>query len=212
MVTSNKDLMMQARESLSGRWGLAVGTFFVYGLIIMGMSSIPFFGGIISLLLGGAFALGIAIFNLAIARKENAKLEMIFSGFKRFGEALGLYLLIGIFTFLWMLLLIIPGIIASISYSLAFFILAENPNIGVMEAINKSKKMMYGYKWKYFCLGLRFLGWVLLGILSLGIGFLWIAPYMSVSFAKFYEDVKANYEGVEANPEEESCILIEEIE
>jgi len=52
--------------------------------------------------------------------------------------------------------------------------------------------MMYGYKWKYFCLGLRFIGWFLLGILSLGIGFLWIMPYMSISFAKFYDDVKAN--------------------
>jgi len=203
MVTSNKDLMTQAREALSGRWGLAVGTFFVYMLImVLGSGSwsrafesytIQISGNLIMLLIGGAFALGIASFSLAIARKEEAKFEMIFSGFKYFGKALGLYLLMTLFVILWMLLLIVPGIIAAISYGLAFYLMSDDPNIGVMEAIDKSKKMMYGYKWKYFCLGLRFIGWVLLGILSLGIGFLWIVPYISISFAKFYEDVKANF-------------------
>jgi uncharacterized membrane protein len=84
-------------------------------------------------------------------------------------------------------------IIAALSYGLAFFLMADNPKIGIMEALKKSKKMMYGHKWKYFCLGLRFLGWILLSILTLGIGLLWVAPYMYVSYAKFYEDVKANY-------------------
>jgi len=211
MVTSNKDLMKQARESLSGRWGLAVGTFFVYMLIfgIIGGISVAIVGppdysaglgvgrsniviNIAVLLLGGAFMFGLATFSLAIARKESAKLEMIFYGFKHYGKTLGLYLLITLFTLLWMLLLIIPGIIAAISYSLAFFLMADDPTIGMMEAIDKSKKMMYGYKWKYFCLGLRFIGWILLGILSFGIGFLWIVPYIQISFAKFYDDVKAN--------------------
>jgi uncharacterized membrane protein len=201
MVTSNKDLMTQAREALSGRWGLAVGTFFVYMLIMGAISAVPALcskiivagSNIFVLLFAGAFALGIAIFSLAIARKEEAKLEMIFSGFKYYGKTLGLYLLMILFVFLWMLLLIIPGIIAAISYSLAFFIMSDDPNIGAMEALDKSKKMMCGYKWKYFCLGCRFIGWCILGILSLGIGFLWIIPYMSISSAKFYEDVKANF-------------------
>ena len=195
--------MTQARETLSGRWGLAVGAFFVYMLImVLGSGSwsrafesytIQISGNLIMLLIGGAFALGVATFSLAIARKEEAKFEMIFSGFKHFGKALGLYLLMTLFVILWMLLLIVPGIIAAISYGLAFYLMSDDPNIGAMEAIDKSKKMMYGYKWKYFCLGLRFIGWILLGILSLGIGFLWIVPYISISFAKFYEDVKANF-------------------
>ena len=91
-----------------------------------------------------------------------------------------------------MLLLIVPGIIAAISYSMAFFIQRDNPDMKAMEAIDASKKMMYGYKWKYFCLGLRFLGWFILGILSCGIGFLWILPYLYISTAKFYIDLKAN--------------------
>ena len=192
--------MTQAREALSGRWGLAVGAFFVYMLIIGALGCAPMKfpllsigGSLVSILIAGAFALGVATFSLAISRKEEASLEMIFSGFMYYGKTLGLYLLMMLFIFLWMLLLIIPGIIAAFSYSLAFYILSEDPNIGAMEAIDKSKKMMYGYKWKYFCLGLRFIGWILLGILSLGIGFLWIIPYMSVSSAKFYEDVKANF-------------------
>jgi len=201
MVTSNKDLMMQARKSLSGRWDLAVGTFFVYMLIMCVISStnfstgfggLKFAGNIATLLLGGAFALGAATFSLAIARNEEAELKMIFSGFKYYSKTLGLYLLIAVFTFLWLLLLIVPGIIAAISYSMAFYIMRDNPNIKAMEAIDASKKMMYGYKGKYFCLCLRFIGWFILGILSLGIGFLWIVPYVSVSFAKFYDDVKAN--------------------
>jgi uncharacterized membrane protein len=201
MVTSNKDLMTQARKSLSGRWGLAVGTFFVYMLIMGGLGNLDYaFSSdglkiavnLAQLLLGGAFSLGIATFSLAIARNEDAKLKMIFYGFKYYVKTLGLYLLMVLFVLLWMLLLIVPGIIAAISYSLAFYIMHDDPNIGVMEAIDKSKKMMYGYKWKYFCLGLRFLGWVFLCIFSLGIGFLWIIPYIQISFAKFYDDVKAN--------------------
>ena len=201
MITSNKDLMTQARNSLSGRWGLAVGTFFVYMLIMVVIGSLNYsagFGGlrfvvsIAPLLLNGAFVLGVATFSLAIARDEDAKLEMIFYGFKYYVKTLGLYLLMVLFILLWMLLLIVPGIIAAISYSLAFYIMHDDPTIGVMEAIGKSKKMMYGYKWKFFCLGLRFIGWFLLGILSSGIGFLWIVPYISISFAKFYDDVKAN--------------------
>lgn len=201
MVKSNKDLMTQARESLSGRWGLAVGTFFVYMLIMCvlnstnysaSLGSLKFSGNIVMLLVGGAFELGVVIFSLAIARKEEAKLGMLFSGFKYYGKTLGLFLLIILFTILWLLLLIVPGIIAAISYSMSFYILRDNPEIKAMDAIDASKKMMVGYKWKYFCLCLRFIGWFILGILSLGIGFLWIIPYFYISLAKFYEDVKAN--------------------
>ena len=95
-----------------------------------------------------------------------------------------------VFILLWMLLLIIPGIIAALAYSQTFYILAEDESIGAMDALKKSKEMMNGYKWKYFCLSLRFLGWVLLCILTLGIGFLWLAPYVEVSYAHFYEELK----------------------
>jgi len=97
-----------------------------------------------------------------------------------------------IFTVLWTLLLIIPGIIAAISYSMTFFIMADDDSIDAMAAIDKSKAMMNGYKMKYFRMNLRFLGWSLLCFLTLGIGFLWLIPYMYVSYVKFYDDIKNN--------------------
>jgi uncharacterized membrane protein len=96
----------------------------------------------------------------------------------------------GLRILLWLLLLIVPGIIAAISYSQTFFILAEDNTIRPSEAIEKSKKMMDGNKLKYFYLCLRFLGLGLLCILTLGIGFLWLAPYIQVTNAKFYDDIK----------------------
>lgn len=197
----NVDLMRMAKESLRDKWGVAIGTFFVYGLIIGGLQlnlsySNPFLGhffapfaGIVSFIIGGPLTLGLAFFSLAISRSQEARFEQLFKGFNHFGTAFGAYVITAIFTLLWMILLIIPGIIAAISYSMTFYIIADEPSISIMDAIDKSKKMMYGYKWKFFCLNLRFLGWALLCFLTLGIGFLWLIPYMEISFTKFYEDI-----------------------
>jgi uncharacterized membrane protein len=189
--TENKVLMQRARESLKGKWGLAVWTFLVYMLIPGLISSIPKAGGLLSIIISGPMALGVAIFSLAISRDKNPQFEQIFYGFKKFGVSLGAYLLYAVFVLLWAILLIIPGIIAALSYSMTFFIIAEDDSIGPLEAIRKSKKMMYGFKWKLFCLYFRFLGWALLCVLTIGIGFLWFVPYISVSFAKFYDDLLA---------------------
>ena len=126
MKTQNSVLMKQAREALVGKWGLAVGATFVYILIIIVARSIPKVGFIISLLIGGAMSLGLAIFSLALSRNQNSKLEQIFEGFKRFGVSLIAYFMIILFILLWSLLLIIPGIIAVLSYSMTFFIIADN--------------------------------------------------------------------------------------
>ena len=93
---------------------------------------------------------------------------------------------------LWLLLLIIPGIIAALRYSQTWYILSEDKNIGALEAINKSKEMMVGNKWKLFCLYFRFFGWFILCILTLGLGFIVLGPYMSVSFAKFHDDLMSD--------------------
>ncbi len=190
MKTQNSVLMEQARESLSGKWGLAAGTYLVYFLIITIAQYVPKVGGLIYLIVGGPLSLGLAIFILSLSRKQNPRLEDIFEGFKSFGTSLVAYLLMIIFIALWLLLLIVPGLIAFLSYSMTFFIIAEDKNIGARDAIKKSKEMMRGYKWKLFCMHCRFIGWALLSILTLGIGWLWLAPYMQVSLAKFYEDLK----------------------
>lgn len=200
MSTANTELMQQARESLAGKWGQAIGVLVVYMLMMIAIQIIPMAGAIISLLIGGPMAIGLATFSLALARNEDANINQLFEGFNKFGLALAAYFLMFVFIILWMLLLIIPGIIAAISYSMTFYIIADEESMDAMEAIDKSKAMMDGYKWKYFCLGLRFLGWALLCVLTFGIGFLWLMPYMQVTNAKFYEDVKANYLSQQSAP------------
>jgi len=190
MLKENVVLMKEAREALVGKWGLAVGTFFVYGLICGILTSFKQTGQLISLIISGPFMLGLAMFSLSLARNKEAKLEQIFEGFKRFAKALVAYLLVLVYIVLWALLLIVPGIIAAISYSQTFFILSDDESISAGDAMKKSKKMMYGYKWKYFYLGCRFIGWFLLSILTLGIGLLWLIPYIHVTMAKFYDDLK----------------------
>lgn len=196
MITENKILMAEARESLRNKWGTAVTAFFIYLVISTILAIIPILGSIAIIIIDGPLVLGIAIFSLSISRNSESKINQIFDGFKNFGTSFAAYVLTAIFTILWILLLIVPGIIASLSYSLTFFLIADNPGIDPLEAIRLSKKMMYGYKWKLFCLYFRFFWWFLLCFLTLGIGFLWLVPYVEVTKGKFYDDVKANY-----NPE-----------
>jgi len=198
MGTENATLMRDAQESLSGKWSLAIITLLVYG-IIMSVSPCSykiyysFSLELIPLIIGGPFALGLSIFTLAISRNQDARFSQLFYGFYLIWKAIGANLAIILFTILWTLLLVIPGIIAAISYSLTFYIIADDYSIGALDAIDKSKKMMYGYKWKYFRLSLRLLGLALLCIFTLGIGFFWLVPYSCVVMAKFYEDVNAIY-------------------
>ena len=193
MATPNRVLMEQAEQSLKGRWGTAIGTCIIYILTVIAINLISGVGEVISLLVGGPFMLGLSMFTLAIARDENAYLELIFKGFEEFIRALSAYLYIFVFTILWLLLLIIPGIIAAISYSMTYFIMVDDKEIDAMSAIDKSKVMMDGYKMKYFRLILYYLGFSVLCIFTLGIGFLWLFPYIQVTNAKFYDDVKREY-------------------
>jgi uncharacterized membrane protein len=191
MVRSNSELRAQALEFLSDKWGIAIGTFLVYMILLGGVQVIvPFVGSGVTIIIGGPMAVGISIFTLAIIRREEVRLEQIFDGFQNFGTALGAYLLMVIFIFLWTLLFIIPGIIMGLAYSQTFYIIADDKSISAMDAIDKSKAMMDGYKWKFFLLGLSFIGWGILCIFTLGIGFLWLMPYIQVSYANFYEEIK----------------------
>ncbi len=196
MATENPVLMSHAKNVLKGKWGLAIVTLVIYIVIFSIIGSIPKMGSIISLLIGGPFALGLAIFSLSLARNKDAKIEQIFEGFNNFVTALCAYLLMLVFIFLWMLLLIVPGIIAALSYSMTFYILADNQSIAASDALRNSKAMMNGYKLKLFYLCLRFFGLGLLCILTFGIGFLWLFPYVQVCLAKFYDDIKVPVENI----------------
>ena len=196
----NHEITAQARAKLRGRWGLPIAFSLLLGLIMGAAQSIPQIGGLISMVVSGPFQLGGIIFYLTFVRGGECKLNMLFAGFKNFSNAVAAYLLMNLFIFLWSLLLIVPGIVAALAYSQTFYLMADDKSLGALEAIRLSKKMMQGHKWKLFCLGLRFLGWSLLCILTLGIGFLWLIPYMSASYAIFYDDLREPHQTEEVVP------------
>jgi uncharacterized membrane protein len=117
--------------------------------------------------------------------------KITFSNWGR--NALGMFLMF-VFTFLWALLFIIPGIIKAFAYAMTPYILVDKPELSANQAIDLSKEMMKGYKFDLFWLSLSFIGWILLSILTLGIGLFWLMPYITTSMGAFYEDVKAEYE------------------
>jgi uncharacterized membrane protein len=189
----NAELTRRARASLSGYWGLGVGVTLLNIVITQLVSAVlPPIGALASMVITGPLQLGITIVFLTLVRGGVPEVGQMFSGFNRFGKALGVWFFTTLFTLLWMLLLIIPGIIAAISYSMAYYILADNPHLDPLEAIRLSKEMMRGYKFQFFCLGFRLLGWTLLAaIFTLGIGLLWVIPYMQTSYTHFYEMVRS---------------------
>jgi uncharacterized membrane protein len=143
----------------------------------------------ISGLITYSLVMGYVYFNINLIKGTDYGFENLFARFYNILKNFGLYFMIGVFTILWSLLFIIPGIIASYSYSMAPYIMAEDPDVGVFEAIRRSKEMMMGYKWKYFCLSISFLGWIILGTFTCGIGLLWVIPYMEAANAVFYLEV-----------------------
>jgi len=156
------------------------------------------------LIAAGPFALGFAGFFLKRIRGEQIAVENIFDGFTRFFPSFLVMFFTGLFTVLWSLLLIVPGIIKAFGYSMAFYIMYDNPEIKPLEALKKSQIMMKGYKMKLFLLELSFIGWIVLAFLSFGLGFLWLNPYMYLSIANFYENLKRNQEKGQAAPPAEN--------
>jgi uncharacterized membrane protein len=188
-MKENREIRALARSQLKGGWLEAVLIVLLYCVIISAASAVF---GIGQLIVGGPLVLGLCAFFLNKARGQSAKIDNLFEGFKTFVSGLVLYLLYTLFICLWSLLFVIPGLIKALSYSMCFFIMRDNPGIGAMEAINLSRKMMNGYKMKLFLLYLSFIGWGLLACLTFGIGFLWLLPYISLSEANFYEELKKN--------------------
>jgi len=120
--------------------------------------------------------------------------ERMFDGFKTYGRAIGVQLLTAIFILLWAVLLIIPGIIKSFAYAMTIYISKDHPELSANECIERSMDMMKGHKWELFMLYLSFIGWFILCLFTMGIGFLWLIPYVNVTVSKFYEELKAQEE------------------
>jgi uncharacterized membrane protein len=189
-------LKQSAKEKLKGNWGTGVLITLVYLLItgaFGGLGNLKDIGPIFtvaSLFITAPLALGLAIPYIVLVKTNDLVFENLFSGFKYYAKSLGLYLWLILWVVLWGLLLIVPGFIKAISYSQAYFIIAENPNVKVRDSLKISMLMTEGYKWDIFVLALSFLGWILLSILTLLIGFLWLGPYMYTTFANLYLKLK----------------------
>ena len=209
-----------ARQKLAGKWGkaivIALVAFYLGGLIaqsnielsfsidedtrieIESVLLLPFtflgLGGILAiaqLILGGVIRQGYAVSLLKQHDGEETDIKDLFSQFHRFGDGFCLFLLEGVFIFLWMLLFIIPGIVASYRYAMAPFLMAENEDMTASEAINASKELMDGHKAELFFLDLSFIGWGILNVLTMGIGSIALNPYKNAARVAFYRSLMA---------------------
>ena len=141
------------------------------------------------IVIGGIVSAGYHKFNLDLVDGEEPQLGTLFVYLPQWKTMVIAYFLITLYTLLWTLLFIVPGIVAALRYSMTYYILAENPELNASEAINRSKELMDGNKWRYFCLGLSFIGWIILTLFTLGIGNLFLNPYMQAANAAFYRDI-----------------------
>ncbi len=197
-MSSLKSFREAGWAQLNGNWGKAAVVTFVYialSAVISTLESSLWNASLFTYLfiIPAAYSYNVLFLDNLRTGKE-LEVKSIFDGFNDYTRVLGTYLLVYIYTILWTLLLIIPGIIKSLSYSMVPFVLKDNPELSFNAAIERSMAMMEGHKWEYFCLILTFIGWFLLLIITAGIASLWVTPYMSATFANYYEAVKAEYE------------------
>lgn len=215
------DFRSRAREALRGHWGTAIGVCFVAALLsgilsptgssavssqtqnmslsmsyqsMVLLETLTVAGLLLSLFLGGVISLGQATYCLKLADHREGRFSDLFSQFHRFGAGFAMNLLTSLFISLWSLLLVIPGIIATYRYAMTPYLMAEHPELGALEAIRESKRLMHGNKWRLFCLHFSFIGWSFLSVLTFGIGILWLSPYMETANAIFYRSLMVQEE------------------
>lgn len=195
------EIKYNSREQLNGNWGIAIAATFLVSFLlglqfnyrsneVLNLGFVSFYVNIISLLFTGVLTTGLCRFLLNIVTKvKRPGFEDLFYYFKIYGKTLGLNLIITIAVGIGTMLFVIPGIIIGLTFSQAFYILAKNPEKSIGEALGKSAAMMNGYKMELFMLELSFIGWWLVGIITFGIGLLWVVPYVRVAEANFHLEI-----------------------
>lgn len=187
-------LKAAAKSQIKGKIGILFVITLIIALISIAataiLSLIPGGGLIVSIIITPAFTLSLARVYLNVINGYHPDAGDAFSGFDDFWSAFKVTFLVGLFTFLWSLLLIIPGIIKSLSYSMSTYILAENKGKSALACINESKAMTDGYKMDLFVLGLSFIGWVFLCCITFGIAGIWVIPYAQATYANAYVALK----------------------
>ena len=185
------ELAKKSWIALKGKWGISIGTFFIALCIQAAAGYIPVVGPFSGWFLFPLTA-GCMLFMLRLIRNEK-KLDtgVIFEPFNQYWRYVWGNLRMSIFVFLWMLLLIIPGIIAGIRYSMTIYIMLDNPQYTAREAMTESCAVMYGHKWQFFGYSLLLSLIIFFGMVcTLGIGLFWLIPWSASFMASFYDSVR----------------------
>ena len=188
-VATNPELKACAKSGPSGTNWKYVGALIVWTLLCTGVNFLPVAGSVVALVFYCLRQYGMANMGLRGADHRQLTVGDGFIGFSQFRRGFQCCFLTGLFTILWGLLLVIPGIVKAFSYLLTPYIVLEHPEMSVMAAITESQRLMDGNKWRAFCLGLSFIGWWLLAVLTFGLLLLWVAPYQDMTFGAFYRAV-----------------------
>lgn len=185
-MNENVMLMRRAKSQLEGKWvNVALGS-----LIYLAIMAIASSTSLIELLVYGPLTFGFILYIACMVDTGVNNLNLLFKGFERFVDTLVAGLLISLAVGVGFILLIVPGVIVACGLSMTFFIMVDDPNISGIDALQQSWNMMRGQKWNYFCLQLRFIGWILLSILTCGIGFIFLEPYMIAASQNFYRKLR----------------------
>lgn len=194
-MMNRAELKSMAKSQIKGKIGILFLITLVIGLIsgvagfVLGL--IPVVGSIAAaIIVTPAFSLSVVRIYMLVVRGGQPEVKDSFSGFDDFWAAFKVTFLVGLFTFLWSLLFVIPGIVKAYSYSMSLYILAENKGKAALECINESQAMTNGHKMDLFVLSLSFIGWILLGYVTLGIVYIWVVPYMQATFTNAYYSLK----------------------
>lgn len=208
-MKSRAELKQMAKEQIKGNLGILFLAGLIIFVIIYGLATPIYVGqfqsqmngeipslftpisiNIIVYLLYPSFIIGYLKMYLLMTNGEKPAIANLFDGFKIWGKCTWLYFIYAVFTVIWALLLIVPGIIKSISYSMSFFILAERPYLTAREALNESKKIMHGHKMDAFVLYLSFIGWGFLCAITFGLAGIYAVPYIATTYTNFYNEIK----------------------
>ena len=177
--------MSLARQRLSNLWIISAVAYLIYSLIV-GAST----WAIIGIILAGPMEYGWIMYLRKQADEGVSNMETLFSGFNRFAETMIAGILQGILVGIGCALLVIPGIILALGLSMTFYVMAEEPNISGVDALKKSWEMMKGHKADLFVFYLKFIGWVLIGIITCGIGMFFVVPYIQTAQLYYYRELK----------------------
>lgn len=189
------ELKAAAKSQIKGKIGILFLITLLIGLISGAagalLNTIPVVGGLAAaVIVTPAFSLSLVRVYLNLTKGKEPEVKDTFSGFDDFFAAFKVTFLVGLYTFLWSLLFVIPGIIKTFSYSMAMYILAENKGKSASECIKESMQMTNGHKMELFVLGLSFIGWALLCGITFGIAYIWVGPYMNATYANAYNSLK----------------------